>query len=103
MVNKAKIIEIIDDYRNRILNAEEADDILPLITENLWTPVSEGLPADDEEVIVSCTDDSGDTKFSYTTVGWHYKNLWVVNNERNYFVRAWMPLPKPWEERRTDE
>ena len=61
-----------------------------------WIPCSERLPGDDEEVIVSCTDDSGDYDFDYTTVGWHYKGLWVVNNERSFLVRAWMPLPEPW-------
>lgn len=63
-----------------------------------WIPVTERLPKDDTEVIVSCTDDSGDDEFSYVTTGWHYKGLWVVNNDRCYFVRAWQPLPaKPWE------
>ena len=59
-----------------------------------WSPISEGLPENDTEVIVSCTDDSGDSEFSYTTTGWHFQGLWVVGNDRNYFVRAWMPLPK---------
>lgn len=63
-----------------------------------WIPVSERMPRDDEEVIVSCTDDSGDSKFTYTTVGWHYKGLWVVNNDRCFFVVAWMPLPEPYKE-----
>ena len=61
-----------------------------------WIPCNERLPGDDEEVIVSCTDDSGDYSLDYTTVGWHYKGLWVVNNERSFLVRAWMPLPEPW-------
>ena len=62
-----------------------------------WIPCSERMPEDDTEVIVSCTDDSGDSEFSYTTTGWHFKGMWVVGNERSYFVRAWMPLPKPYE------
>lgn len=61
-----------------------------------WILVRDRLPEDDTEVIVSCTDDSGDSEFSYTTTGWHYKGIWVVGNERSYFVRAWMPLPEPY-------
>lgn len=61
-----------------------------------WIPVTERVPEDDTEVIVSCTDDSGDTSFSFTTVAWHFKGTWVCNNERCFFVTAWMPLPDPW-------
>ena len=61
-----------------------------------WIPVSRGLPEDNTEVIVSCIDDSGDSEYSYTTTGWHFKGIWVVDNEINYFVRAWIPLPEPW-------
>ena len=61
-----------------------------------WIPVTERLPEEDTEVIVSCTDDSGDSEFSYTTTGWHYKGIWVVDNERSFFVKAWTPLPEPW-------
>lgn len=66
-------------------------------TEPNWIPCRERLPEDDTEVIVSCTDDSGDSEFSYTTTGWHFKGMWVVGNERSYFVRAWMPLPRHYE------
>lgn len=69
------------------------------IKPNRWIPVTERLPDDDTEVIVSCTDDSGDSEFSYTTTGWHFKGMWIVNNERCFFVRAWQPLPeKPYRE-----
>lgn len=61
-----------------------------------WIPVTERLPEDDTEVIVSCTDDDGDSEFSYTTTGWCYGRIWIVGNERSYCVRAWMPLPKAW-------
>lgn len=61
-----------------------------------WTPVTEALPRDDEEVIVTCLDDSGDTPYSYTTTAWHYKGMWVCDNMRCPFVIAWMPRPEPW-------
>ena len=77
---------------------EELIDEAPTIdAEPHWIPCSDRLPEDDTEVVVSCTDDSGDSEFSYTTTGWHFKGMWVVGNERSYFVRAWMPLPKPYE------
>lgn len=69
----------------------------PVIEPHDWIPVTERLPRDDEDVIVTCLDDSGDTPFSYTTVAWHYKGMWVCDNERCPFVVAWMPLPKPWD------
>lgn len=68
----------------------------PTIEPQRWIPVSERLPKDDEEVIVTCLDDSGDTPFRYTTVAWHYKGMWVCENERCPFVTAWMPLPEPY-------
>lgn len=74
-----------EDVRQSLLSMPSA--------EPQWIPCSERLPEDDTEVIVSCTDDSGDSEFSYTTTGWHFKGMWVVGNERSYFVRAWMPLP----------
>ena len=63
-----------------------------------WIPCTpDTMPKDDTEVIVSCTDDSGDYEVSYTAVGWHYEGLWVVDNERCLCVRAWKPMPRPWE------
>ena len=61
-----------------------------------WTSVAEALPRDDEDVIVTCLDDSGDTPYSYTTVAWHYKGMWVCDNMRCPFVIAWLPMPDPW-------
>ena len=72
--------------------------VLETLSAQQWIPCKTALPDDDTEVIVSCTDDSGDYEFSYVTTGWHYKGLWVVNNERCYFVRAWQPLPESYKE-----
>ena len=70
----------------------------PTIDPYDWIPVTEKqLPPDDEDVIVTCLDDSGDTPYSYTTMAWHYKDMWVCDNMRCPFVIAWMPRPEPWE------
>ena len=61
-----------------------------------WIPVSEALPINDVDVIVSVLDDSGDTPYRFTSVGWCAPNgqYWVVDNEMCYGVIAWMPLPE---------
>lgn len=63
-----------------------------------WIPVSERLPDAQTEVVVSCTDDSGDTKFRYTASGWVTtdKEYWIVDNEINHFVVAWREMPEPY-------
>ena len=63
-----------------------------------WIPVTERLPNGQEEVIVSCCDTSGDGSYNYTSCGWTTRDgeYWIVDNEINYFVIAWMPLPEPY-------
>jgi len=103
LIDTQDAFKVLSDYYHHHTSAQhlalqEALNKVPTVDAELhWIPCSERLPEDDTEVIVSCTDDSGDSEFSYTTTGWHFKGMWVVCNERNYFVRAWMPLPKPYE------
>ena len=68
--------------------------------EQQWIPVSSGeLPKHNDFVNVTVLDESGDGKFSYTTVGWYLSDgMWIVNNEpmhEDNLIRviAWMPLP----------
>lgn len=66
--------------------------------EQRWIQCSERLPNSQTEVIVSCRDDSADTIYRYTASGWITTNgeYWIVDNEINPYVVAWMPLPEPW-------
>ena len=71
-----------------------------------WILCSERLPKYEEEVIVSVRDDSGDSTLDYSSCGWYAcaGDFWVVDNEPNPYVIAWMPLPEPYRaERRTDD
>jgi len=115
LIDRQVAVDAIQQHREDVLGGYEYDEgvafvyaaahnhIIDVIkhlpsaqSEQQWVSVTEMLPEDDTEVIVSCTDDSGDSEFSYTTTGWHFKGLWVVGNERSCFVRAWQPLPGPW-------
>jgi len=65
-----------------------------------WIPCSERLPhgSCSDLVIVSIHDDSGDTPYDYTSCGWITTDgeYWIVDNEINNHVVAWMPLPEPY-------
>lgn len=70
--------------------------------ERKWIPVSERLPGSQEEVIVSVCDETGDTRYNYASHGWLTtdKEYWIVDDEINNYVVAWMPLPEPYKEER---
>lgn len=64
-----------------------------------WIPVTERKPKTDDIVIVAIHDDSGDTPYDVTNVGFYLDvfplGIWVVENERCNYVTHWMPLPQP--------
>ena len=64
-----------------------------------WIPVTERKPKTDDIVIVAIHDDSGDTPYDVTNVGFYLDvfplGVWVVENERCNYVTHWMPLPQP--------
>lgn len=37
-------------------------------------------PPEDETVIVTVKDDTADRPYYYTSTGWYFKGLWVVDN-----------------------
>lgn len=72
--------------------------------EGLWIKFPDQQPSCDTPYIVSIRDDSGDSVRHYTDVGWRSSsflqdNAWIVDNEVNYNVEAWMFMPEPYKER----
>ena len=63
-----------------------------------WISIEERLPKAEENVLVTVKDDSADSPIYYTSVGWYYKGIWVVENEVSHQVIAWMPRPEPYKE-----
>ena len=59
-----------------------------------WVPVSERLPEECKEVLVTVKDDSADSPLYYTAVGWYYAGIWVVEATVCPPVIAWMKPPK---------
>ena len=72
------------------------DDVLFDVGE--WIPVSERLPEECKEVLVTVKDDSVDSPIYYTAVGWYYAGIWVVEDAVCHQVIAWMRPPKPYRE-----
>ena len=94
-----------EKYNGVMCRACALDDAIALVEdissaepERKWTLVTEALPINDVNVIVSVLDDSGDTPYRFTSVGWCTPDgqYWVVDNEMCPGVIAWKPLPKPW-------
>lgn len=63
-----------------------------------WISCKERLPKNDDWVIVTILDESGDTPWRYTDFGWYLEaaSCWIVEAEQRTDVKAWMPLPEPW-------
>ena len=59
---------------------------------NMWR---KDTPPSEETVIVSIKDDTADRPYYYTSTGWYYKAIWVVDDEVKNQVNGWMDLPEP--------
>ena len=63
-----------------------------------WIPVSEGLPDNEDVVVVTIKDEHGDSPFIYSDFAWYLKDgkCWIYNAEKSNDIVAWTPLPEPW-------
>ena len=76
-------------------NAHEEYEILEkALHESDWIPIDKEPPPEQENVIVSIYNDSGDIPFKYTTAGWRVGSVWIVENEVNPYVVAWKYFPE---------
>ncbi len=89
------IEELTRENESLTKSVNEASEIL----RRRWIPVTERKPKTDDIVIVALHDDSGDTPYDVTNVGFYLDvfplGIWVVENERCNYVTHWMSLPEP--------
>lgn len=97
---KYQTMNLDDAYESGWFDCQKC--IEDLSSTHQWTPISEGLPKNDDWVIVTILDERGDTPFKYTDFGWYLEeaNCWVVAAEQRTDIIAWMPLPEPYKEKR---
>lgn len=97
-MTKSEAIEKLKTYDTLRIMPEIQMAINALESEPQWIPCSERLPhgSCSDLVNVSIHEDSGDTPFDYTSCGWVTTDgeYWIVDNEINNHVIAWMPLPE---------
>lgn len=108
-----------DAFEREVMGSDDEDlqDVIYHLrdfpTAQQWIPVTERLPEEDVEVLISYRykegeGDTNHTDIDITTYGQMYFGGNKVGNhkhwrqpfeyfESNYEVVAWMPLPSPWE------
>ncbi len=93
--NKDKTLYRIKGFNSLVFDKVELEKLKSI--EINWINVNEKLPTNYDLVIVSIKDETGDTSYNYTNVGWYsgQGHKFIVDNEYNNYVTHWTPLPKP--------
>ena len=95
IIKAADAIENMSEAYSKL--SRHMDDLAALMPR--WIPVTERKPKTDDIVIVAIHDDSGDTPYDVTNVGFYLDvfplGIWAVEDERCNYVTHWMPLPEP--------
>lgn len=97
--SKEELQEIATQQIIGLIESNTPNTLKPLETH--WIPCKERMPNTQTPVIVSVHDDNGDGSFDYPDFGWttRFGEYWIVDNEINNNVVAWMYLPKAYKEK----
>ena len=81
-------------------SVEALDMAIKALEQQRWIPVNKELPKKDGEYLVTV---GGEATFTDVDTAWFYYGHWIHQFGCTVKVIAWMPLPEPYREERTEE
>ena len=97
LISRQAAIDVAKQYWYKPDIAKALEELPSAQPEQRWIPVSERMP--EPRIDVWCNSDMGQMVGYYD----EYAETWYGRDYLELIVTAWMPLPEPYAERRTDD